>query len=335
MFRNLPEEIYHVMTNRLNEVMEDLIEVSQLVDRGDDDFKNWHQILISECARFHLGEWAIKEPRHPKGLIAELKKQHKKLHHVRSGLANLPEQYARSTWQNHFNFEPLAKFGNSPVDIFEGFFTSVHDLLSYSSVSLSMHIAQAVRESPNDRRTSPKTDFADEMIYLFQRANYENEISSSPTSRFADFFSLSYYVATGEEGMFLERPVKTAIADIRSECGSFLHPRLYTKYISDEKQREIEEIWPDQVTKIKQFDASFTQEDDDKSDDSIFRRIQIQDAKWVLNNIPTPSGMDRYILDQLIEAGLRALKYPTDQEREEIAKYDSIRDKTSPPSEFD
>lgn len=97
---------------------------------------------------------------------------------------------------------------------------------------------------------------------------------------------------------------------------------------------EIEEIWPDQVAEIKQFKASFTQEEADRSDDGMFNRIQIQDAKWVLNNTPIPSGMDRYILDQLIEAGLRALKYPTNKEREEITKFDLIREKTSPPSEF-
>lgn len=230
------------MIDRLNEVMEDLIDVSQMVDRGDDDFKKWYQIFISECAKYHLGEQAIKEPRHPKGLIAKLKKQHKKLHHVRNALANLPEQYLSTTWSNNFNFEPLAKFGKSPVEIFEGSLTNMHDLLSYASVSLSMNIARAVRESPNDRRTSPKTDFADGIIYLFQRANFENEISSSPTSRFADFFSLSYYVAIGEDGIFFERPVKTAIANIHSEDSSLLHPHLYAKYISAEIKLEIKEI---------------------------------------------------------------------------------------------
>lgn len=78
----------------------------------------------------------------------------------------------------------------------------------------------------------------------------------------------------------------------------------------------------------------FTREEAGKSGDGIFSRIQIQDAEWVLNNIPTPSGMDKFILDQLIEAGLRALTNPTNKQREEIAKYDSSREKTSPPSEI-
>lgn len=335
MLRALPEEIYRVMDRRLNEVMDGLIESSQMIDRGDDEFKNWCKILILDCARFHLGEWEIKEPRHPKGLIAELKKQHKKLHHVRSGLTNLPRQYALPIGLNRFNFESLAEFGNSPVEIFENSFTGVHDLLAHASVVLSMNIAQIVRETPNDRRMAPKTTFSDGMIYLFQRANFGNEIVSSPTSSFADFFSLSYYVATGEEGVFLERPVKTAIANIRWEDGQILHPYLCLSFASEKTRAEIKDLWPDRFQEMKQIEASFASEDIDEGSVDTSSRIQIQDAKWVLMNIPTSPNLDGYIIHKLIEAGLRALKYPTNEERQEITEYNLIRERTLPPLDFE
>lgn len=331
MKRTLPDETYSAIVDRLNEVMGDLIESSEMIDRGDDEFENWCQILISTCVRLHLDEWAIREPRHPKGLIAELRKQHKKLQEVRISLANLPDQYVRATWSDNFNFEPLAEFEDSVVTGFTEPLSSMHNYLSYASVSLAMKIAQAVRESPADRRNSPKTDFSEEMIYLFQKADFENEINTSPTSRFADFFSLSYYVATGEDGVFLEHPVKTAIANIRAADGQIMHPHLYAKYISDEIKKEIEDVWPDRVAEIKRREASNSNEDNDWLLDT-FNRDQIQDADWVRKNLPVYAGLDRVILSQLIEAGLRALKNPTDNECKKIAEYDLSRARTSPPA---
>lgn len=217
------------------------------------------------------------------------------------------------------NFEP--QYENK----FSGYDNSPHGLLTNSAVALSMTIARAVREGPISRTQAPKKDFANQVIYLFQRANLENEISSSPTSKFAEFFSLAYYVASGEIGTFLETPVKTAIRELKESDGNMLHPNFLNSTVPDDILNDAEDLWPGLLESRRcTIDTSETEQ---RFLDQL-GRIQISDAKWVIENLPIMSNNELMIIHHIIEAGLRRIGNRTDLEESDLAEYEKYRTST-------
>lgn len=76
---------------RFDEVLSQLIESSDMLDYGEEEFESWCNRLLVECRIFKHAEYQSKNPRHPKGLIRHLKKCLTDLNKVRANFGGLPD----------------------------------------------------------------------------------------------------------------------------------------------------------------------------------------------------------------------------------------------------
>jgi len=328
MIENTESPIFRPDPNtfgRFNEVIDQLVQSSNMLEFGDGEYELWCQELLFECRMLKENEYRLKHPRHPKGLIRHLKKCLCDLHKVRVNFLNLPDPFIRQTLWNGFNLDYLnLEPGNE--NKFSGYGISPHELLSHAAVALSMTIAEAVREGKKSRARAPKTLFADQMIYLFQRANSENEVTSSPTSEFAEFFSLAYYVAEGEVGTFLETPVKAAIRALKEFDGYILHPNFLRRDVPDEILSDIEYLWPGLLeSRKKAMNATETEQEFSNS----LGRDQVADARWVIENLHQTNNSELLTIHNIIRSGLRQIGNRTASEQSALDEYEKFRMPTS------
>lgn len=101
---------------------------------------------------------------------------------------------------------------------------------------MDMLEAECASSERKDRAKSPKLDFVDRCILLYQLLP-KAPISTSANSEFSHFVSLLFELATGEQGNALPGAVRTGWKTIR-EVWQGIHPDLHEYYGISENEKE-------------------------------------------------------------------------------------------------